>query len=87
MNMAKLLLDIPDEFMKNYKNDKFNDAINRVKYDIKDYRETIKGYGLSGNYEDEVLDMFIDAFEKSKLIDNEKELENEEIEEIENEKE
>jgi len=81
--MAKLLLDIPDEFMKNYKNDKFNDAINRVKYDIKDYRETIKGYGLSGNYEDEVLDMFIEAFEKSKLIENEKELENEEIGEIE----
>lgn len=75
--MAKLLLDIPDEFMKNYKNDKFNDAINRVKYDIKDYREMNKGYGLSGNYEDEVLDMFIDAFEKSKLIENEKELEEE----------
>lgn len=78
--MAKLLLDIPDEFIKNYKNDKFNDAINRVKFDIKDYRETIKGYGLSGNYEDEVLDMFIDAFEKSKLIENEKELEEEDLE-------
>ena len=68
--MAKLLLDIPDEFIKNYKKDKFNDAINRVKYDIKDYREMNKGYGLSGNYEDEVLDMFIEAFEKSRLLNN-----------------
>ena len=57
----KITLNIPCEFCKHYLNDKFKDSLCRIKEDVKDTNYK----GLSGNYEIELLEMLIQAFEKS----------------------
>lgn len=54
----RLEIEIPEEFEKDYTTDKFADFFNRVKIDI-DCK------GLCGNYEKEIAEMFIKAFEES----------------------
>ena len=54
----KILIDISKAFEVDYNTDRFADFFNRVKADI-DYK------GLCGNYEKEIAEMFIKAFEES----------------------
>lgn len=54
----KLMIDIPKEFTGDYITDKFKDFFSRVIADI-DCK------GLCGNYEKEIAEMFIKAFEDS----------------------
>ncbi len=65
--MANVIVSIPDEFMIDYDKNRFAECIDRVMEDLKDYRKT-HGYGLSGNYEDETLLMFRDAFAEAEPI-------------------
>ena len=53
----KLLIEIPDEFINDYSNNKFADFFERVKVDMNT---------LCGNYERETADMFIRAFAESR---------------------
>ena len=54
----KVLIDIPNDYTGNYIVDKFKDFFSRVATDI-DCK------GLCGNYEKEIVEMFIKAFENS----------------------
>ena len=54
----KIIIDIPNEFTGDYIADKFKDFFSRVVADI-DCK------GLCGNYEKEIAEMFIKAFEES----------------------
>ena len=54
----KIIIDIPNEFTGDYIADKFKDFFSRVIADI-DCK------GLCGNYEKEIAEMFIKAFENS----------------------
>ena len=54
----KIIIDIPNEFTGDYIADKFKDFFSRVVADI-DCK------GLCGNYEKEIAEMFIKAFEDS----------------------
>ena len=54
----KVIIDIPNEFTEDYIADKFKDFFSRVATDI-DCK------GLCGNYEKEIAEMFIKAFENS----------------------
>lgn len=57
----KIQIDIPAEFENDYNTDKFEDFFSRVTADI-------DCNGLCGNYEKETAEMFMDVFEKSKVI-------------------
>ena len=52
------MIEIPKEFEVDFKTDKFKDFFSRVVADI-DCK------GLCGNYEKEIAEMFIKAFENS----------------------
>lgn len=54
----KIMIDIPKEFTGDYIADKFKDFFSRVIADIDCKR-------LCGNYEKEIAEMFIKAFEDS----------------------
>ena len=54
----KIIIDIPNEFTGDYIADKFKDFFSRVIADI-------DCTGLCGNYEKEIAEMFIKAFENS----------------------
>ena len=65
-------LEIPDNFKEHYNQDKFCDSLKRVEYDIKpclvDYEKDDKTkIYLSGLYEVELVQMLIEAFNKSKV--------------------
>ena len=57
----KIVLDIPDDYSRDYIADKFNDFFSRVYTDI-DYK------GMCGRYEKEIADMFFMAFDNSKEL-------------------
>lgn len=59
----KLIIDIPEEFETDYKGDRFKDFFSRVLCDISE------GV-LCGNYEKEIAEMFLKAFDESKSLDN-----------------
>ena len=54
----KVIIDIPNDFIGDYIVDKFKDFFSRVYTDI-------GCKGLCGNYEKEIAEMFIKAFENS----------------------
>ena len=56
----KIIIDIPNEFTGDYIADKFKDFFSRVVADIDCKR-------LCGNYEKEIAEMFIEAFENSEV--------------------
>ena len=68
-----IALEVPNDFMKHYNQDKFCDSLKRVEHDIlpclveyeKD--ENTKIY-LSGRYEVELIQMLVEAFNKSKVF-------------------
>ena len=57
----RLEIEIPMEFENDYKVDKFKDFFSRVLCDIENGT-------LCGNYEKEVAEMFLKAFNESKQI-------------------
>lgn len=59
----KLTIDIPEEFVSEYKDDKFSDSLQRLKNDV---------HLCTGNYEKEVVDMLIKAFRNAKEEDTPK---------------
>lgn len=59
----KLIIDIPKEFETDYNGDKFKDFFSRVLCDID------KGV-LCGNYEKEIAEMFLKAFDESVSMAN-----------------
>lgn len=54
----KVVIDIPKDFTRDYIADKFKDFFSRVIADI-------DNNGLCGNYEKEIAEMFIKAFDES----------------------
>lgn len=55
---VRLTIDIPREYERDFIADKFKDFFSRVIADI-DYN------GLCGNYEKEIAEMFLEAFDKA----------------------
>ena len=58
-----LLLEIPKEFEQHITYDKFQDSLNRIRADIEGSPQE-----LSGNYEVELLDALITAFNSAKVL-------------------
>lgn len=57
----KIELEIPKEFEKDYKFDKFNDFFNRVLIDM-------RNEGLCEEHERKVVKMFIKSFKNSSIV-------------------
>lgn len=62
--MMKLIIDIPKEFESDYNGDLFKDFFSRVLCDIQ------QNGTICGNYEKEMAEMFLKAFDESKKMDN-----------------
>lgn len=58
----KLTIDIPIGYERDFNVDKFKDFFSRVIADI-------NCHGLCGNYEKEIVEMFLEAFEKAIIGD------------------
>lgn len=58
----KLTIDIPIGYERDFNVDKFKDSFSRVIADI-------NCHGLCGNYEKEIAEMFLEAFEKAIIGD------------------
>ena len=58
----KLTIDIPIGYERDFNVDKFKDFFSRVIADI-------NCHGLCGNYEKEIAEMFLEAFEKAIIGD------------------
>lgn len=54
---------IPDEFKVHYKRDKFKDSLERILFDARSHRV------LAGKYEWETIEMLINVFQKSEVVD------------------
>ena len=61
----KITIDIPKEFERHFKEDKFRDSLLRLKTDTQDGLE--HDNTISGMYEIELLDMLVEAFEKAEI--------------------
>lgn len=59
----KIVIDIPEDFFKDYQEDKFKDCFERLKADIN---------CCAGNYEKEICKMLIAAFQKSTILKDQK---------------
>ena len=57
----KIIIDIPQEFVWHFEQDRFADSLKRLKYDAN---------LVAGNYEKELMDMLIEAFKNAKKEDN-----------------
>ena len=64
----KITIDIPKEFEQHFNMDKFKDSLLRVRCDTR----YCFGDGVSGQYEIELMDMLIEAFEKAKIVEDNK---------------
>ena len=58
----RIIIDIPEEFESDYKGDMFKDFFSRVLCDIQDGT-------LCGNYEKEIAEMLLKAFDESIPMD------------------
>ena len=63
----KVVIELQDAFCNHYSDDKFEDSLNRILWDIE--FEFTNYYTISGNYEIELLREFLRAFPKSYQID------------------
>lgn len=63
----EIIINIPKEFENHFNSDRFEDSLQRVRFDI--HKAIIaKKDILSGNYEIETLDMLTEAFLKGKPL-------------------
>lgn len=60
-------MDIPDEYVRDYNGDKFKEFFSRVSEDISTNLSSNE-IGLCGRFEQEIADMFLEAFDKSKEV-------------------
>lgn len=60
----KVTIDIPKEFEQHFNLDRFKDSLSRIRCDTC----YCFGDGVSGEYEIELLDMLITAFEEAEVI-------------------
>ena len=60
----KLIIEIPKNFVSHWKKDKFKDSLERILADIAQYRFDHR-VTMSGKYEEETLEMLIEAFNNS----------------------
>lgn len=60
----KLVIDIPKDFEQHFNLDRFRDSLSRIRCDTR----YCFGDGVSGEYEIELLDMLVEAFEKAEII-------------------
>lgn len=65
----KLIIDIPQEFEKHFNEDRFKDSLERIEADIHDcINETAQNVpAISGNYELELVEMFVTAFKNAEV--------------------
>ena len=65
----KVVIDIPQEFEKYFNEDRFKDSLERIAADMHDcINETAQNVPtISGNYELELIDMFIPAFKNAEI--------------------
>jgi hypothetical protein len=64
----KILIDIPKEFEQHFNEDRFKDSLERIEADIYDCINTTQNVLIiSGNYELELISMFIPAFENAEI--------------------
>lgn len=63
----QLTINIPKEFEEHFNNDRFEDSLKRMKFDIYDGM-TDTEYHACGNYEFETVEMFIEAFKNAKIV-------------------
>lgn len=56
----KITIDIPQEFEKQFDNDRFKDSLKRIITDVTDEIES--DFSISGKYEIELCEMLIKAF-------------------------
>lgn len=59
----KIALEIPAEFTNHYLGDKLKDSLERILFDARSHRV------LGGLYEWETMEMLIEAFQKSEVVD------------------
>lgn len=65
----QIVIDIPKEFKSHFNNDRFNDSLGRVIFDIEQCNRHGSEYdALSGNYEIETLEMLKDSVENATVI-------------------
>ena len=65
----KLVINIPKEFEEHYKDkDRFNDSLQRIRYDMHNLVRSEYFISLSGRYETELVDMLTEAFENSEVV-------------------
>lgn len=69
-----VMFELPKQFIKHFKEDKFEDSFERIKADIRADLKN-KNYGCSGNYEIEVVEMLEEALKYSNIVEFEKEKE------------
>ncbi len=62
--MAEIVLKIPEEFEQDFNTDRFKDCFKRVLADCKAWDYS----GISGAYEHETIEMFIDAFNEAVVL-------------------
>lgn len=60
----KIMIDIPKEFEQHFNLDRFKDSLLRIRCDTR----YCFGDGVSGEYEIELLDMLVVAFEKAESV-------------------
>lgn len=61
----KIELDIPNEFVAHYKEDKFVDSLKRIEYDLRPCLYAVRNDFMSGRYEVELVEMLLKAFGES----------------------
>ena len=65
----QIVINIPKEFENHFNNDRFNDSLGRVIFDIKQCNRHGSEYdALSGNYEIETLEMLEDSLENATVL-------------------
>jgi hypothetical protein len=59
-------LNIPDEFVEHYNEDKFVNSLRRIEYDLRPCLEFVSKDYMFGRYEVELVEMLLKAFRESK---------------------
>ena len=62
----KVMIDIPKEFEQHFNLDRFKNSLSRIRCDTR----YCFGDGVSGEYEIELLDMLVVAFEEARIIES-----------------
>lgn len=68
----KILIEIPEEFERDFKFDRFKDSLTRCIYEVDNVIRFDVGHNpITWQYDIEVLEMLIQEFEKAKIIQEE----------------